>query len=284
MHSILVLMTVAAVPAELSWSVTSTDGQATLTQEASSPTACAVSCELGKKHNLIWRQSRCLGRSTDFVFVAQDCTALVLYEYPLRAERTEATVVAAMASGSTTTTFSLEHFVASPSKLPGEGRRVRWLSGVVGEPGVSPHLSPTGGEVEFGTLDGLRRTVRLSHSGELDLRARAVGDAATAANEGGLYQYTDDSGATEFVMGLNQVPQKFRKRAKPVGSEISSVKAVKMPRSNTPWPTDLSAPPRPAETAAPAPPPPPAANGNCVFGLSKTVCDAVRNSERARPR
>ena len=169
------------------------------------------------------------------------------------------------------------------SRLRGEGKRFRWLAGVAGEPGAKPHFNEAGNGIEFGTSEGTRRTVRFSE--DLAVK-RALQAAQASAGGNGMYLYTGADGSTHFVMGLAQVPKKFRKNASPVESEIDTVVSGAQPparaRDDT-W----------ATTASPAFPSyfaperaPPASIGQSwnpnechIFGLLGPACQAVQLRE-----
>lgn len=254
----------------LSWSIVSFGGHATLSQTSLADT-CSLECtHQGKR---VWQRQLCLGRSTDFAFVADDCASGVIFmEYPLRS-----TPVALLLDGAgATVPITLDQVMRDPSRTRGQGRRIRWLAGVVGEPGVKPHLSAAGDAVEFATLDGANRSVRLSHLQDLQLGEPAP--SAQAAGRAGLYQFVDDEGSTQFVMGIDQVPARFRKKATPVQAQVSAVKGVSVP-ARAASPSWNESPPIPtlsktAPIVTPGPPPPlPGQPGSgaivtCPFGIN----------------
>lgn len=274
-----------------SWSVVSSRGRATLSQTATRENECSLACVIQDKP--VWERPDCLARDTDFAFVSDDCgTALVLLEYPLRAEPAEATVVAAALKHPAPPVFFTVGQIL-PELKGGESRRVRWLAGVVGEPGDPPRQDAAGTAVEFATLDGARRTMRFASPEDLlvaphrpapaePVAAPAPEPEPVAPSGTGLYQYIGADGSTEFVMGLDQVPARFRKSARPVQADVSAVKGAPPPRRAP----ITDAPPKPPQQVSPtttvrsAPPPPAQPTPNCVFGLSGPVCDAVRNAER----
>lgn len=257
----------------LTWSITSFGGQATLSQTSLSDT-CSLECTRAGQQ--VWRRPLCLGRSGDFAFISDDCASGVLFlEYPLRGTP----VVLVLNAAGAATPFTLEQVMREPARTRGEGRRIRWLAGVVGEPGVKPHLSAGGDAVEFTTLEGVPRSARLSHLEDLRLRE----PAAQVAGPGGagLYQFTDDEGSTQFVMGLDQVPARFRKRATPVEAQISAVRSAPLPPraatfapkgSEVAFPTTVLLSPRadPEPRAEPALPGQPGSGAiiTCPFGLN----------------
>ena len=270
---------------EFTWTVSSWRGVATLTQTALPDDACSLHCEVsGKK---AWVREACLVRKTDFIFVSDDCGAVVtLNEYPLRADKTELTPLAAtLTVKGNPPEFShrvirLGEFVDA-SGLPGEGRRVRWLAGVVGEPGTRPHVSADGTAIEFSTLDGTSRSVRFKNPEDFLPKV-----AAAPAQAELMYQFTGDDGATQFVFGLNQVPAKFRKRARLVESEIGSVEAAPMPNRPLPVVTRIE-----RTQGEPRPPPmtPPVVvkaspeAAECkIFGLPGPACNAVQLEQARR--
>ena len=134
-------------PTPLSWQVFSWGSAAALTQTAVDPRTCTLVCARDGKQ--VWSQPVCAAASSDFVFVAEDCSiAMVLFEYPMRGTPTESTHVAATVSGEGAQLYTLEQVMNQPARSKGEGRRVRWLAGAVGEPGVKPHKAGEAG-VEF---------------------------------------------------------------------------------------------------------------------------------------
>lgn len=268
----------------LSWSVVSSNGQASLTQTAGAEDACTLRCALQGKQ--AWEQPGCLARDSDFAFVADDCaTAILILEYPQRAEPSWSTVVAVVVRGTgRPDSFSLGEVLEHPK---GEGRRLRWLAGVVGEPGVKPHVNEAGTAVEFSTLDGVARTVRFSHPEDF-----RVGPArppprqvAVTTDESGLYQYVKADGSTEFVMGLSQVPARYRKSASPVQADISAVQGAPpsayRPRSSGSSSSSFTTGydgRLPSVRTSPAAQPAAPSQG-CVFGLSGPACDVVNKVE-----
>lgn len=275
-----------------SWSVVSSRGRATLSQSATRENECSLACVIQGKPT--WERPDCLARDTDFAFVSDDCgTALVLLEYPLRADPAEATVVAAALKHPAPPVFFTVGQIL-PELKGGESRRVRWLAGVVGEPGDPPRQDTAGTAVELATLDGARRTMRFASPEDLLVAphrpapaepvaapAPAPEPVALPPSGTGLYRYVGADGSTEFVMGLDQVPARFRKSARPVQADVSAVKGEPPPRRA---PITDPPPMQPQHvipnTVRSAPPPRAQPTSNCVFGLSGPACDAVRNAER----
>jgi hypothetical protein len=271
---------------QLTWSVTSPSGVARLSQTGLTDDACALECEVGGRS--AWKAQVCLGRRTDFAFVSKDCgSTVMLFEYPLKTGTPEETSVAVSMSGGTAPRAFKLGELGAPSR--GEGKRVRWLAGVVEEPGVKPHLNADETAVEFTTFDGQVRTVRFGNPD--DFVPRRAGSPAQPVV---MYQFTDADGATQFVVGLENVPQKFRKRARPVESEVDTVKGVKLPprfdrppsradeeslqRLQADYQKLLNPPPRPPE-----PPKDPNDPTQChIFGLPGPACQAVQAAERQR--
>lgn len=253
----------APAPSPFAWTVSSSNGLAVLTQRSEREGACELACVLeGKK---AWAQPVCLGRKTDFAFVSDDCaTAVLILEYPLRATQPESTPVALVVKGALPVeTYTLGQVFERVANARGEGRRVRWLAGVVGEPGVVPHLDATGTAIEFATVEGRNRRVRLSNPEDFTLWRAPTATAPTpspaapmkreAADTSGLYQFDDDEGSTQFVMGLSQVPARFRNKARPVGAQISAVTGTKMPAR--PAPPQFAPPIEPVKRPPPQKPP-----------------------------
>lgn len=271
---------VAPPPNPLRWSVSSPNRSALLSQTAFGAAGCEVVCVVEGKP--AWREPGCLARDTDFAFVANDCAfALLLFEYPLRGTSTETTQVATLMRGATARRNVALQELMEASKANGEGRRVRWLTGVAGESGLKPHLNEAGTAIEFSTVDGQQRVVHLSNPEELFVRPTAAVTALPpqVVAEAQMYQFVGDDGSTQFVMGLDQVPAKFRKKATPVESEISSVKGVKMQRTAV-WATSYEPERRPMPPATPRQPWQPPPESDVIFGLSKTVTDAVLANQR----
>jgi hypothetical protein len=274
---------VDAPPSPFAWTVSSSKGLAVLTQRPESDGACALECALERKR--AWTQPVCLGRTTDFAFVSDDCaTAVMILEYPLRAARTESTPVALVVKGALpVVTYTLEQVFEQVANSRGEGRRVRWLAGVVGEPGAVPHLDATGTAIEFATLEGHSRRVRLSNPEDFALWRAPSATAPTpnpaaplesaGTDASGLYQFVDGEGSTQFVMGLSQVPARFRNKARPVGAQISAVKGTKMPERPAPPLAQLPVvePPR----APPAPTKPPEDTGPYTCYTQRNVYGQV---------
>ena len=265
----------AAPSPQQSWAITSSNGGATIAQAASAADACVVRCTVAGKE--LWSKPVCLGRSTDFIFVSEDCAAaLVLSEYPQRLEPVALTPVASSVSGGEVRTFRLRE-VMDEAATRGEGKRVRWLQGVVGEPGVRPHLNPKGDGIELTTLDGVSHAVRFSTPDDL-APARAAPAPVASNNTEVMYQFVDAEGSTQFVMGLSQVPRRFQKSATPVDAQINTVAHVKMPPRPPSFATSRPVTSRPA-----APPPaqlaPPGDSSGChIYGLQGSACSAVQNS------
>ncbi|MDP1827132.1 MAG: hypothetical protein Q8L48_27915 [Archangium sp.] len=285
MVTTLVVAVLAGLPSpQFTWHVSSSSGGAVLEQTALPDDACSLRCALQGQQ--VWVHATCLARGTDFVFVSEDCSTLVaLNEYPLRADPTELTVAGAIATAKgpfTVRSVRLGELVDS-RKLRGEGRRVRWLAGAVGEPGVKPHLNTAGTAIEFATTDGTHRTVRFTNPEDLHARAATAATAEpTGSDPNAMYQYVGEDGSTHFVTGLSQVPARFRKRATRVDSEVSSVKGEKMPQR---WSPPSSGSSRSVMDGAPAQPaaskltPDAPANNGCVFGLNGAACDAVNRAQ-----
>lgn len=288
---------------EFTWSVSSAKGTAVLTQTALPDDACALRCEV--KGKVSWTEQSCLSRVTDFTFPADDCSrVLTLLEYPVRAATIEKTVAAAAltATGAPgvvkTKVYVLGELVDVSRLRGGEGKRVRWLAGVAGEPGSKPRFNSDGSGIEFGTTEGATRAVRFGEElGAARVSAAPSAPAATRAAETGLYQYTGADGSTHVVMGLAQVPSAYRKSATLVESEIDTVASMKKPAPPAPPPrrdTDpawMKAFARPPPTSAPPVPPtppvqraPPARpqGGGQIFGLSGPAGDAVLLQEQLR--
>lgn len=283
-----VVLTAAPSP-QFTWSVSSPNGAARLMQTALEADACALECEVSGKSS--WKVQSCLSRGTDFNFVSNDCaTALTLYEYPLKTGTPESTAVAAalVGKGTAVRVFRLGE-LGSPSS--GEGKRMRWLGGVVGEPGVKPHVNSTETGIEFMTVDGQAHTVRFANPDDfLPQRAAPTAPVAQAAGTDGLYQFTDQDGATQFVMGLQQVPQKFRKSARPVESEVAVMEETRRPyRPSTPTTSSVSAPMATRPSAAPTASPtgagePEALKNTCgIYGLTQDGCMGVMGYRRVQP-
>lgn len=226
--AVVVVVLSAAPSAQFTWTVTSGNGSATLTQTALPDDACSLRCEL--KGKPAWTQQTCLGRNTDFAFVSEDCaTSLLLFEYPLRAATTQETPIAVVLKADGGLTQLKLGQLLDVSRLRGEGRRVRWLAGVVGEPGVKPHLNSAGTALEFATLDGADCTVRFDKPEDFFAPGVSAAPARGSDQPDGMYQYVGEDGSTQFVMGLSLVPPRFRKRATRVESDVSTVKGTKMP-------------------------------------------------------
>lgn len=280
---LVVLAVLAAAPSpQLSWNVTSFNGGATIAQTASADDKCAVRCSVAGKE--LWSKPHCLGRASDFIFVSEDCgTALVLSEYPVRIEPTGMTPVALSVAGGAVRTVRLEELMTATS-VRGEGKRVRWLGGAVGEPGVKPHVNSEGTGVEFSTIDRVSHVVRFSNPEDL-APPRAVAQAPGSSDGQGLYQFVDEQGSTQFVMGLNQVPQRFRKKATPVQAEIDSVQGVKMPPRPPSYSTSRGMPPPRVSQPVVRQAPPPVSGSDCqIYGLSGPACTAVQDRQAQRYR
>lgn len=297
----LAVVVLSAAPSPLfTWSVTSPSGAARLSQTALPNEACSLECEVSGKP--AWKAQSCLGRGTDFAFVSNDCgSTFVLFEYPPNVGTPGATPVAvSMTGGAGLRVFRLSD-LGAPTR--GEGRRVRWLGGVVGEPGVKPHVNGAETGIEFMTLDGQVHTVRFGNADDFVPR-RAAPPPSSATPSTAMYQFIDAEGSTQFVMGLANVPKQFRKGARPVDSEIGSIEGGKPP-APSPSPagtgtrlTGSSPPPGYTGTAeqnrarfyAPPPPPKPAVDDpndptKChIFGLPGPACQAVQAAERQRGR
>lgn len=226
--SLVVMVSSAAPSQQLSWSVRSPDGNTQLTQTGLPDDACELECAISGKP--AWSFAGCLGRVSDFNFVSNDCsTAVTLLEYPLKKATPATTPVAlAIVGGTTTRTFFLGQLGATSR---GDGKRMRWLAGVVGEPGVKPHLNADETGIEFMTVDGRLRTVRFSNLDDFVPQSPRVREAQPQST-GGLYQFTAADGSTQFVMGLDQVPKAFRKSARPVASEVDVVQGAPRRRSS----------------------------------------------------
>lgn len=279
---LMVLGLLAAVPSpQLSWSVRSSSDTALLTQTGLPDDVCSLKCSLKGKD--VWEKQTCFGRGMDFAFVSDDCgTAVLINEYPLRLGG-GTPVAVSLTAGGVMRVYRLEELM-DPARTKGEGRRVRWLAGVAGEPGVKPHLDAGGTRVEFSTVDGVSHSVRFTNPEDF-LPTRAAAPPAQQGNGDGLYQFTDDEGATQFVMGVSQVPKKFRKRATRVESEIGVVQATKMPARPASTTRSSDSPPS-LPMAAPvrvSPPAPAPAGGDCkIFGMSGPACQAVMIDDARR--
>lgn len=280
--SLLLLAVLTAAPSpQLTWSVISPSGAARLMQTALPDDACALECEVSGKSS--WKVQSCLGRGTDFNFVSNDCaTVLTLFEYPLKTGTPDSTAVAAALVGGTAMRVFRLGELGAPSR--GEGKRIRWLGGVVGEPGVKPHLNSAETGIEFMTVDGQAHTVRFANPDDF-IPQRAVPVAQAPATDG-LYQFTDGDGATQFVMGLNQVPKKFRKSARPVESEVGVMQETRRAyRPSTPSTSSAPVATRPAPSPQPtAPAEPEAFKNTCgIYGLTQDGCMGVMGYRRVQP-
>ena len=119
-------------------------------------------------------------------------------------------------------------------------------------------------------------------------RAPAPNAPQAQAGGDGMYQYTGADGSTHFVMGLAQVPKKYRKSAAPVESEIDTVQSATMPRpsapaknqpefitNNAPWPPPYALPQAGMVQQAQG-------NDDHMFGLPGPAGQAVKLQEEMR--
>ncbi len=228
-----------AVAPHLTWHVVSAGARANFQQSARSLNDCTVQCQVGADE--AWRRDECVALDTDLVFVSDDCSfAVVLKEYPHRAESLPQTVVGAVVTSAHTTVMLLEN-VTTGTGVDVHGQYVRWLDGVLNSPGARPKISADGLSIELTLADHHPRAWPLasfaafSNGSPLVLPSPEMPVASTGAttpqvvSEGdpnAMYSYLDGEGSTQVVQGLARVPSKYRKQAQPIEAEIEKTEAV----------------------------------------------------------
>ncbi len=245
----------APSPPHLGWTATSWSGHARLVHGATAPTACHARCEVDG--GVTWAVDACLGEDGDLPFVSGDCAvAVVLQAYPEVSEALKLTRVGTVvAAGQPPKPVLLGQLMPRLTGLRPGARRVRWLAGVLGEPGNSPHLSGDGLGVVLSTLDGATHTVAFADFPRLPTLEPL--HAAERADPGGLFTFTDDEGSLQVVQGLGAVPERFRRRAQPVTGTVSAMEGPKATPRAPGSPSFADFPPStPGPRPSPSAPPP----------------------------
>ncbi len=203
-----------------SWAVSSSNGQAVLDQAPGGDGGCSLRCAVGAKP-VAWSSSACLLHREDLKFVSADCMrALGVVLRPVKTGTWSATVVMVRYENGAAMSVFGGQLPVSSSSLRESGGRFDWLSGVSGALGEAPHYSANGEAVVLTPLKGQALTFNFSAPPP----TARVATAAHPDDPTGLFEWETDDGTTEFANGWENVPPRYRKRARPAaGGDVSVV-------------------------------------------------------------
>lgn len=202
------------------WATSSPQGRAGLEAQRTD-TGCTIACSIGRGAP-VWTVDTCLATADDLRFVSDDCVgAIFLYPLPEKAANGKGLLLMRrLVNG----VVEIERTDVD-LMLTASARRGRWLGGVNGELGTRPRYSPDGKAVEFQVMTNTGRADQrfpLAVQNDDRFAVDAVHQTGGGSRHG-MYSWEDDQGATQFADGLDQVPKKFRARAKPVAASVSVV-------------------------------------------------------------
>lgn len=224
------------------WETMSFNGVAVLTSRGDA-SSCEVSC-VGLGGKTVWTRNECIATRNDLHFVSPDCVVVVLRDTPAVKDSVAASPVGAVWKGGVDAPTMIRfHQVAGEgaAKLSDSGKWFAWLRGTLEHEGDRPHYDALGKGFEFDTLDGKHVLLTFAELAEWVDRpppapppvidasvvvAEPVAEAPPSSDE--MYRWTGADGV-EQIGTADQVPEKFKKRAKRIDAELGLVKADKPP-------------------------------------------------------
>ncbi|MFT3709198.1 MAG: hypothetical protein QM817_16265 [Archangium sp.] len=213
------------------WQTFSFNGVAILTGYRDG-SKCVVTCE-GRGGKLMWQREDCIASRNDLRFVSHECeVVLVLRDTPQVKDSVAASPVGAVWFATNVETPVRLHQVADAEKgvkLSDSGKWFGWLAGTLENEGQKPRYSASGQSVEFETLDGVHHELTFDELARWvdrlpEPKPEVVAPREPAAAAQSFFRWTDDEGI-EHMGTEDQIPAKFRKRAKLIQTELAVVRA-----------------------------------------------------------
>ncbi|MBL8916418.1 MAG: hypothetical protein JNM17_37300 [Archangium sp.] len=243
----------------LQWETMSFNGVAVVSSRGEDERSCEVRC-VGRGGATMWMRNECIATRNDLHFVSPDCVVAVLKDAPPVKDSVAASPVGAVWKGNVDApTLIRLHQVAAPESvaLSESGKWFAWLKGTLDREGERPHYDTLGKGFEFDTLDGKHVLLTFAQLEEwvdrppppppppiaAPVAVKEPVPETPASDE--MYRWTGADGV-EQVGTADQIPEKYKKRAKRIDAELGVVKADKPPPSEV-------KPPRPSGYPAPLP-------------------------------
>jgi|GEM_PF-2842278 len=231
---------------EQTWSARSSDGNAEIQQTAfrnGKATRCTSTSTWSSPWDdkkVMWRWDTCIATREQLKFVSPDGTRVLVVD-PLpaslqaKANWQDLEVATLYEHGVRVKGAKAGALVRTPIEVREPSLRIVWVKGHGGFPGTPPRYTSGGKAVELDTVDG--HAFSLGFDGEGF--PAAPEEKHVFAGAASLYQYEDDKKTVNFVSSLNDVPEKYRSRARPVEAQILTVSGplgLGEPRSAEPKP------------------------------------------------
>jgi hypothetical protein len=248
---------------EQTWSARSSDGNAEVQQTAfrnGKATRCTSTSTWSSPWDdkkVMWRWDTCIATREQLKFVSPDGTRVLVVD-PLpaalqaKANWQDLEVATLYEHGVRVKGAKAGALVRTPIEVREPSLRIVWVKGHGGFPGTPPRYASGGKAVELDTVDG--QVFSLGFDGEGF--PAAPEEKHVFAGAASMYQYEDDQKTVNFVSSFNDIPEKYRSRARPVEAQILTVSgSLRLGESQASEPTpepsspvDASKEPNPKET------------------------------------
>jgi hypothetical protein len=248
---------------EQTWSARSSDGNAEIQQTAfrnGKATRCTSTSTWSSPWDdkkVMWRWDTCIATREQLKFVSPDGTRVLVVD-PLpaalqaKANWQDLEVATLYEHGVRVRGAKAGALVRTPIEVREPSLRIVWVKGHGGFPGAPPRYASGGKAVELDTVDG--QAFSLGFDGEGF--PAAPEEKHVFAGAASMYQYEDDQKTVNFVSSFNDIPKKYRSRARPVEAQILTVSGslrLGEPRASEPTPepsspVDAGKEPNPKET------------------------------------